>query len=314
MARIVVDNPRIVFFGTPEIAVPTLQKLQQEFGLVAVVTNPDKEQGRGKKLLPCEVKIAAQSLNIPTIEPVDLKSKEFANTLMSLKPDIFVVFAYKILPGWILSIPSIGAFNIHPSLLPKYRGAAPINHSIINGDRITGISTFLMEEKVDAGGILLQDELLIPENSTAGDLINIVKERAPDIAIRTIRLILSGEYEIIKQDSSFATKAPKLFKENCKLDFSKSAESVKNFINGVSPEPAAWTIWSEQQVKIYRAITNDNYEGLRPGEYLIKNKNFLVGCSDKEIKVLEIQLPTKKVMKINEFLNGYKGPITGYFS
>lgn len=308
-----IGKPRIIFFGTPEIAVPTLQLLHQEFGLVGVVTNPDKEQGRGKKILPYEVKLAAQSLNIPTLEPDDLKSEDFVNQLKELNPDIFVVFAYKILPSWVLAIPKIGAFNIHPSLLPKYRGAAPINHAIINGDKITGISTFLMEEKVDAGGILLQQELLIPENSTAGDLAAIVKYKAPEIALKTIQLLISGNYEIVKQDDRLVTKAPKLFKENCKIDFRQPAEIVKNFINGVSPEPAAWTIWNGQQVKFYRAIVNEEKYGLMPNEFLIKNKNFLIGCTDKEIKVLEIQLPTKKVMKISDFLNGYKGAPQGLF-
>lgn len=307
------DRPRIIFFGTPEIAVPTLEFLHQEFGLIAVVTNPDKEQGRGKKLLPCEVKLAAQSLNIPTIEPEDLKSVEFANSLKVLNPDIFVVFAYKILPSWILAIPKIGSFNVHPSMLPKYRGAAPINHAIINGDLVTGISTFLMEEKVDAGGILLQEEFSIPENSTAGDLAQIVKHKAPEIELKTIKMLLSGNLKIIKQNNNLVTKAPKLFKENCKIDFNQPAENVKNFINGVSPEPAAWTIWNCQQVKFYRSIVNEETIGLKPNEFKITNKNFLIGCAPKEIKVLEIQLPTKKMMKISDFLNGYKGELNGKF-
>ena len=313
MARIVISKPKIIFFGTPEIAVPTLKAIHKHYGIVAVVTNPDKEQGRGKKLLPCEVKSAALDLNIPTIEPEDLKSPDFAKQLELLQPDIFVVFAYKILPSWILSIPSIGSFNIHPSLLPKYRGAAPINHAIINGEKITGITTFLMEEKVDAGGILLQEQIEIPNDATAGDLTNIVKNKAPDIAIRTIQLLLSGNYQVIKQDNSLVTKAPKLFKENCQIDFNKPAEVVKNFINGVSPEPGGWFLWNNLQVKIYRATLNNQTEGLKPKEFLIKNKNFLVGCSDKEIRVLEIQFPTKKMMKITDFLNGYKGPTSGFF-
>lgn len=313
MGRIVITNPKIVFFGTPEIAVPTLKSLHKEFGVIAVVTNPDKEQGRGKKLTPCEVKLEALSLGIPTIEPVDLKSEQFANTLKALEPDIFVVFAYRILPNEILSIPKIGAFNIHPSLLPKYRGAAPINHAIINGDEITGISTFLMEEKVDAGGILIQEEIPIPENSTAGDLMKIVMQKAPKISIKTINLLLSENYNIIKQDNSLVTKAPKLFKENCKIDFNQPAEKVKNFINGVSPEPAAWTLWSGQNVKIYRAVVNNSSIGLKTNEFAIHSKNFYVGCSDKEIKILEIQLPTKKIMQVSDFVNGYKGPQTGFF-
>lgn len=252
-------------------------------------------------------------MQIPTIEPENLKSTEFENQLIELKPDIFVVFAYKILPASILAIPSIGAFNIHPSLLPKYRGAAPINHAIINGDKITGITTFLMEEKVDAGGVLLQEQFEIPTDATAGDLTQIVKHKAPDIAIRTIKLLLSGNYQVIKQDDSLVTKAPKLFKENCQIDFAASAELVKNFINGVSPEPGAWLLWNGQQVKIYRAALNDQILGLKPKEFMVNNKNLVVGCSTGEIKILEIQFPTKKLMKITDFLNGYKGPNRGFF-
>jgi len=313
LATVVVINPKIIFFGTPEIAVPTLQALHNEFGIVAVVTNPDKEQGRGKKLLPCEVKLAAQELHLPTFEPENLQSTEFENQLKKFEPDIFVVFAYKILPSSILSIPSIGSFNIHPSLLPKYRGAAPINHAIINGDKITGITTFLMEEKVDAGGILLQEQFEIPNDATAGDLIEIVKHKAPEIAIRTIKLLLSGSYQVIKQDNSLVTKAPKLFKENCQIDFAKPAEVVKNFINGVSPEPGAWFWWNAQQVKIYRATLNNQILGLKPKEFLVHNKNLIVGCFPGEIKILEIQFPTKKMIKITDFLNGYKGPNNGFF-
>lgn len=308
------NNPRIIFFGTPAIAVPVLEHINKTFGIVAVVTNPDKEQGRGKKLQPCEVKVTAKSLGIETIEPNDLKSPELEEKLISLNPDIFVVFAYKILPPSILSIPRIGAFNIHPSLLPKYRGAAPINHAIINGDEITGISTFLMEEKVDAGGIILQEQFAIPPNSTAGDLTKIVMEKAPTIAIKTINLLISGNYQLIKQDENLVTKAPKIFKENCKIDFNQPANKIKNFINGVSPEPAAWAIWDNQKVNFYRAILNTETLGLKAGEYKITNKSLIIGCRDGEIKILELQFPTKKILKVQDFINGYKGLLNGFLT
>ncbi len=307
-------NPRIVFFGTPEIAVPVLEEIHRQYGIIAVVTNPDKEQGRGKKLLPSEVKVKAISLGITVLEPTDLNSEDFYNELKQLNADIFVVFAFKILPNNILELPKLGSFNIHPSLLPKYRGAAPINHSIINGDKITGITTFLMEQKVDSGNILIQEELPIPEDSTAGDMQKIVMQVAPKIAIRTINLLMNGDYQLLQQDNSLATKAPKLFKENCQINFNQDAEIVKNFINGVSPEPAAWFMWNNLNYKILRAKKSTDTSPLHAGEYLIQNKKFQIGCHNGTIEVLEIQPPTKKAMTAKEFINGYKGEIKGYIS
>lgn len=304
-------QPRIVFFGTPEIAVPVLEEIHKQFGVISVVTNPDKEQGRGKKLLPSEVKAKAISLGIPILEPIDLKSEDFYNELKQLNADIFVVFAFKILPNNILELPKLGSFNIHPSLLPKYRGAAPINHSIINGDKITGITSFLMEQKVDSGNILIQEEFPIPEDSTAGDLQKIVMQTAPEIAIKTINLLLSGDYQLLQQDNSLVTKAPKLFKENCQINFNQDAERVKNFINGVSPEPAAWFMWNNLNYKILRARKSPESHTLQAGEYLIQNKKILIGCHNGTIEVLEIQPPTKKVMTAREFINGFKGELSG---
>ncbi len=307
-------NLRIIFFGTPEIAVPILEEIHKQYGIIAVVTNPDKEQGRGKKLLPSEVKVKAMSLGISVLEPIDLKSEEFYNELNQLNADIFVVFAFKILPNNILELPKLGSFNIHPSLLPKYRGAAPINHSIINGDKITGITTFLMEQKVDSGNILIQEELPIPEDSTAGDLQKIVMQIAPEIAIKTINLLIRGDFQLLHQDNSLVTKASKLFKENCQIDFNQDAEVVKNFINGVSPEPAAWLMWNNLNYKILRARKSHDNNKLQVGEYLIQNKKILIGCLHSAIEVLEIQPPTKKVMNTKEFINGYKGDIQGYIT
>ncbi len=307
-------NPRIIFFGTPEIAVPILEEIHKQYGIIAVVTNPDKEQGRGKKLLPSEVKVKAMSLGISVLEPIDLKSEEFYDELNQLNADIFVVFAFKILPNNILELPKLGSFNIHPSLLPKYRGAAPINHSIINGDKITGITTFLMEQKVDSGNILIQEELPIPEDSTAGDLQKIVMQIAPEIAIKTINLLIRGDFQLLHQDNSLVTKASKLFKENCQIDFNQDAEVVKNFINGVSPEPAAWLMWNNLNYKILRARKSHDNNKLQVGEYLIQNKKILIGCLHSAIEVLEIQPPTKKVMNTKEFINGYKGDIQGYIT
>jgi methionyl-tRNA formyltransferase len=306
-----VEFPKIIFFGTPEIAVPVLERVAAEYNVIGVVTNEDKEQGRGRKLLPSEIKVVAEKLGLPILQPADLKAPEFADELAQFEADIFLVFAYKILPAHILSIPKIGSFNIHPSLLPRYRGAAPINHTIINGDTETGITTFLLEEKVDAGGILLQDKFSLQENLTAGDLYEIVMDKAPDIAFRTIRKLASGDKTLLLQDSALVTKAPKIFRENCEIDLTKNAFEVKNFINGVSPVPGAWKIWNGKNVKFLRAQVAELALNIESGEYLIENKKLFLGCSGGAIEILEIQPEGKKLMKIHDFVNGFRGDIRG---
>lgn len=306
-----VVNPKIVFFGTPEIAVPVLKTVAKAFNVVAVVTNQDKEQGRGRKLQSSEVKVAAENLGITILQPDDLKSDSFAEDLKKFNADIFLVFAYRILPYYILSIPKIGSFNIHPSLLPKYRGAAPINHTIINGDNETGITTFLLEEKVDAGGILLQDKFSLEPDMTAGDLYEIVMQKAPDIAIRTINRLTTGDRSILAQNPDLVSKAPKIFREDCELDFSKTAISLKNFINGVSPIPAAWKIWNGKNMKFLRAKAAIGVYNLEAGEFEINNKKLFFGCADGAIEILELQQEGKKAMPVIDFINGYRGELRG---
>ncbi|MGB9701405.1 MAG: methionyl-tRNA formyltransferase [Candidatus Kapaibacteriota bacterium] len=302
---------KIVFFGTPEIAVPVLVEINKLYQVVAVVTNTDKEQGRGRKIQPSEIKVAAEKLNLKLLQPEDLKSEEFENELRQLDSDIFLVFAYKILPAKLLSIPKYGSFNIHPSLLPKYRGAAPINHTIINGDKETGITTFLMEEKIDAGGILLQEKFTLEDDLTAGDLQNIVMQKAPQIAIETIEKLISGDKSVIPQDPSLVSKAPKIFRENCELNFNNPATKIKNFINGVSPNPGAWKIWNGKNIKFLRAKLAESSMHLEPAKYLITQKKMFIGCADGAIEILEIQPEGKKYMKIIDFINGFKGENEG---
>lgn len=306
-----VENPKIVFFGTPEIAVPVLNAVAKDFNVIAVVTNQDKEQGRGRKLQPSEVKVAAENLGITILQPDDLKSESFAEDLKKFNADIFLVFAYRILPSHILLIPKIGSFNIHPSLLPKYRGAAPINHTIINGDNETGITTFLLEEKVDAGGILLQDKFSLEPDMTAGELYEIVMQKAPDIAIRTINRLASGDRSIQTQNSDLVSKAPKIFREDCELDFYKTAISLKNFINGVSPIPAAWKIWNGKNIKFLRAKAAVGANKLEAGEFEINGKKLFLGCADGAIEILELQPEGKKAMSVMDFINGYRGELRG---
>lgn len=298
--------------GTPEFAVPALEALNQKYAVRLVVTVPDKPQGRGLKIIPPDVKKKALELGIPVIQPDSLKSEDFINELNSIEPDIIVVIAFKILPEEVYSLAKKGAFNIHASLLPAYRGAAPINWAIINGEKKTGLTSFLLEKQVDTGSIILTREFEIPEGFTAGDLHDALKPIAAELAVETCDLLLSGNYILKPQDNSKVTKAPKLFPENCKIDWSLPAKKVRNFIHGTSPIPGAWTIWDGKRLKIFRATVTDYKEGIA-GFFVIEDSKFLVFCGEDAIIIDELQLEGKKTMKTIDFLNGYKGDNQGFF-
>lgn len=298
--------------GTPEFAVPTLEKLNEKFGIGLVVTVPDKAQGRGLKLMPSAVKVKALELGIPFIQPESLKSEEFIKAIKEFNPDIIVVLAFRILPEEIYTLAKIGSFNIHASLLPAYRGAAPINWAIINGEKKTGLTSFLLDKKVDTGSIILRKEFDIPDGFTAGDLYNALMPLSAELAIETCDLLLSGNFQIIPQDESRASIAPKIFPEDCKIDWSQPADKVRNFIQGTSPTPGAWTIWDDKRLKILRARISDNKEGIA-GFFIIENSQFVVFCGEDAIIIDELQPQGKKVMKTKDFLNGYKGENQGIF-
>lgn len=298
--------------GTPEFAVPTLEKLNEKFGIGLVVTVPDKAQGRGLKLMPSAVKVKALELGIPFIQPESLKSEEFFKAIKEFNPDIIVVLAFRILPEEIYTLAKIGSFNIHASLLPAYRGAAPINWAIINGEKKTGLTSFLLDKKVDTGSIILMKDFDIPDGFTAGDLYSALMPLSAELAIETCELLLSGNYQLIPQDESRASNAPKIFPEDCKIDWSQPADKVRNFIHGTSPTPGAWTIWDDKRLKIFRARISDNKEGIA-GFFIIENSQFVVFCGEDAIIIDELQPQGKKVMKTKDFLNGYKGENQGIF-
>jgi methionyl-tRNA formyltransferase len=298
--------------GTPEFAVPTLEKLNEKYGIGLVVTVPDKAQGRGLKLMPSAVKEKAIELEIPILQPESLKSEEFIRTVSEFNPDIIVVLAFRILPEEVFTLAKVGSFNIHASLLPAYRGAAPINWAIINGEKKTGLTSFLLEKKVDTGSILLSKEFEIPDGFTAGDLHNALMPLSAELAIETCELLLSWNYQLIPQDESKASKAPKIFPEDCKIDWSLPAEKIRNFIHGTSPTPGAWTIWDDKRLKILRARISDNKEGIA-GFFIIENSQFMVFCGEDAIIIDELQAEGRKPMKIKDFLNGYKGENQGIF-
>lgn len=295
--------------GTPDFAVPALESLHREYGVKAVVTNPDKPQGRGLKLTASAVKKAALGLDIPVLQPLSLKSAEFFDELQSFEPDIMCVIAFKILPKSIYGLARLGTFNVHGSLLPKYRGAAPIQWSIINGDIETGVTTFLLNDTVDTGNILLQKRISIAKDMTYGELYNAMMPMAAEIAVATTGVLLSGNYISLEQNDNLSSPAPKIFRERCGIDWSASAVRIVHFIHGVSPIPAAWTYFPTGTMKIFKCQLSDKI--IPQGTYCIDENRLYIGCADTSIEVLELQLEGKPRMGVQQFLNGYRGEQTG---
>lgn len=294
----------IVFMGSPDFAIPSLEKLHiSNHNVSAVVTNIDKRRGRGSATSPTPVKSKAIELGLPVIEVEDLKSKEFEDQLKALNADLFVVVAFRVLPKNILEIPKIGSVNLHASLLPKYRGAAPIHWAIINGEEKTGCTIFFLDEKVDTGNIILQKETEIGWEENTGAVYNRLMELGSESLVDAVNLIESGEYSLKSQDDSQATPAPKLFKEHSHTNFHKTTDEIHNHVRGLSPFPTAWALLSGEKMNIYKAKPGP-YANIDPGEIIVKNGQLLVGCSDGTIELLEIQLPGKKRMAVPQFLKG----------
>lgn len=296
----------IVFMGTPEFSIPSLKAIHEsKHNLIAVVTTPDKERGRGQKITFTPVKQFAVEYNIPVYQPEKLKgNNEFINQMKELQPDLFVVVAFRILPKEIFEIPKYGSFNLHASLLPKYRGAAPIQWALIKGETETGLTTFKLAEKVDTGNIYLQIKVPIYPEDNFGTLHDRLSELGADVVIKTINLIESGNYQLLPQDDSLASPAPKITKEICRIDWDKSAEEIHNLVRGLSPYPAAFFIHKEKVIKIFRTEIAKDVQ-LKPSEFFQTKKQLIVGCGKDSLKILEIQQEGKKRMVIEEFLRGY---------
>lgn len=295
----------IIFMGSPEFAIPSLEKLVDAgHNISAVVSNVDKRRGRGSETAPTPVKTKALELGLPVIEVEDLKSPKFAEQLKELNPDLFVVVAFRVLPKAILEIPKIGSINLHASLLPKYRGAAPIHWAIINGEQQTGCTIFFLDEKVDTGNILLQKSIPIGANETTGELYERLMMEGSHQLEKAVQLIGTGGYELKLQNDAEASPAPKLNKENTHLDFSQNAQQVHNMIRGLSPFPTAWALWKGENVKIYRSKVGPNLD-VEPGALVAHDNNLLVGCSKGTIELVEIQLPGKKIITGADFIRGY---------
>jgi methionyl-tRNA formyltransferase len=296
----------IVFMGSPEFAIPSLEKIHQsdEHTVKAVVSNVDKRRGRGSKTSPTPVKAKALELGLPVIEVEDLSSPEFAEKLRALEADLFVVVAFRILPVSVLEIPNIGSVNLHASLLPKYRGAAPIHWAIMNGEKETGCTIFFLDEKVDTGNILLQERTEIGKNETTGELYSRLRDMGSELVLKALNLIDSGEYDLKAQDDEKASPAPKLFKDDCHVDFDGPSVEVHNKIRGLSPFPTAWASLNGDKFNMYASEIGPDIN-LKPGELTEHEENLLVGCGSGTVILKEVQLPGTKRMTGQEFIHGH---------
>jgi methionyl-tRNA formyltransferase len=303
-------NIRIVFMGTPEFAVSSFEILiNNGWDVVAVVTAPDRPQGRGQKLIPSPVKEAAMKYNIPVLQPTNLKSIEFIEELREIKADLQIVVAFRMLPEVVWNMPPKGTFNLHASLLPNYRGAAPINWAIINGETETGLTTFFLKHEIDTGSIIFQEkEPIFPEDNI-GTLYQRLMEKGADLVLKTVKAIAENKIKTEIQDENLAIHhAPKIFKETCEIDWKKPAIEIHNLIRGLSPYPAAWTTLDGKTCKIFKSeISEQNLDKNLPGEYRSDGKKELVfQTGNGALNVLELQLEGKKKLAIEEFLRGNK--------
>lgn len=291
--------------GTPDFAVPSLDILIKSIhNVVAVVTGPDKERGRGQKLTYTPVKEFAVKNNIPVLQPDKLKDELFIHELKKFNADLFIVVAFRILPKEVYSIPVKGAFNLHGSLLPKFRGAAPIQWALIKGEQETGVTTFMLEEKIDTGNMILQEKLRIDDEDDFGILHDRMSNLGADVVLKTVNLIEEGIVTLQKQNDSLSSPAPKITKELCAIDWNKDAEEIHNLIRGLSPFPGAFFMHNNKIIKIYKTKINRSLE-LKPGEIKQNRKDLYIGCLNYSLEILELQLEGKKRLKTEEFLRGF---------
>lgn len=300
---------KIVFMGTPDFAVASLDALvQANFDIVAVVTAPDKPAGRGQKLNESAVKKYAIEKSIPILQPEKLKNPEFLEALKSYQADLQVVVAFRMLPEVVWNMPSKGTINLHGSLLPQYRGAAPINHAIINGEKESGVTTFFLTHEIDTGDIILSDRTPIGDDETAGELHDKLMVIGANLLVKTVTAIAEGNVSEQPQPKSDELKhAPKIFKEDCKIDWNNSTIKIHNLIRGLSPYPTAFTLLNDKTLKIFKAEPEDTEPAIAAGGFLTDNKTYLkFATKDGFIKLLDIQFEGKKRMLIADFLRGMR--------
>lgn len=300
---------KIVFMGTPDFAVASLKALVNNgCNIVGVITAPDKPAGRGQKINESAVKKYAVENGLHILQPVKLKDPQFLASLKALNADLQVIVAFRMLPELVWAMPPKGTVNLHASLLPQYRGAAPINWAIINGEVETGVSTFFLKQEIDTGDLLFSERVSIAENDTAGDLHDKLMHTGAELLLRTVKAIESGEYKEEPQTAEDDLKtAPKIFKDDCLINWGQPVEKVYNFIRGLSPYPTSFTHLQDKNLKVFSAEMEKTDSASAPGQILTDNKSYLkFACTDGYISVLEIQLEGKKRMKIDEFLRGVR--------
>ena len=309
---------RILFMGTPEFAVASLKALVENgYNIVGVITMPDKPAGRGYKLQPSAVKTYAVEQGLKVLQPEKLKDETFLQELRELRADVQVVVAFRMLPEVVWNMPPHGTFNLHSSLLPQYRGAAPINWAIINGEKETGVTTFFLTHEIDTGKIIFQEKTKIDETDNAESLYNRLMLMGADLVLKTVDAIIDGTVESVSQSELYENEAdlkpaPKIFKDTCRVDWGKSAEEVRNFIRGLSPYPGAWTtlVSGENEpalLKLFACEMIENHaSNPSVGEIKTDNKTFLhVAVKDGFVSITDVQMSGKKRMKISDFLNGH---------
>ncbi len=300
---------RIIFMGTPEFAVSSLDKLVKAgCNIVAVVTAPDKPAGRGMTMHQSAVKQYAVANDIPCLQPIKLKSPDFLETLSELKPDLQIVVAFRMLPEVVWNLPPMGTVNLHGSLLPQYRGAAPINWAIINGENHTGVTTFKLQHEIDTGDILLSQRIDINEQTTAGMLHDEMAAVGAKVLLETVQQLSEGAIQPKPQIFQAELKhAPKIFTETCEIDWHKPVKSIYDLIRGLSPYPAAFSYLGKSKIKIFGAAKEESMPETAPGSFETDGKTFLkFACSNGYIHLLDVQLEGKKRMPIADFLRGYR--------
>lgn len=300
---------KIVFMGTPDFAVASLDALlEADFDIVAVITAPDKPAGRGQKLNESAVKKYAVEKKIPVLQPEKLKAPEFIEELKSYQADLQVVVAFRMLPEIVWNMPPKGTINLHGSLLPQYRGAAPINHAIINGEKESGITTFFLTHEIDTGNIIFSDTVPISDDETAGDLHDKLMFAGAKLLVKTVTAIAEGSFTEQPQPTVEVLKhAPKIFKDDCKIDWNNTTQQVHNLIRGLSPYPTAFTFLNDKVLKVFKAAIEDKEPGIAAGGFLTDGKTYLkFATNDGFIKLLDIQYEGKKRMLIEDFLRGMR--------
>ena len=309
------EDLKIVFLGTPEFAVESLDRLVKGgYNIVGVITMPDKPAGRGHKMLHSPVKEYALAHNLHLMQPTNLKDETFLSELRSLEADLFIVIAFRMLPKAVWQMPKLGTFNLHASLLPLYRGAAPINWAVINGDTRTGVTTFFLKHEIDTGDILRQESIDILESDDCGTVHDKLMMLGADLTIDTVEHIIAGDLEPIPQDKMLKgvepTPAPKIFKDTCRINWNDNATNIHNLVRGLSPYPAAWTELCDNgevvtTLKIFKTkVVSDSCKAVTPGKIIIDNEKMFVDAADGRIRILSLQPQGKKRMDTSDYLRG----------